>query len=287
MALRDIARHILPMTRNWPANVTCTERAVLNKEFNASRRFTLNKTRDDLRAAGFSPRVRLFEAAAASPEGRPKPFGSSMRCHNIVGADRRCLRVSAAPQHGAQRIEEPVARYSEIVTEVTAIRADRSHNAATTIAFETGAGSVFWCDQITLLRSSSSPELIRGLACHSCFFGTNQPSRWVRGGPSQDQKASCASCWLLTDRPLECLGPTGPARRPSRPPSLRVAERSGFLCKTPANTGRACFWSASLVSLPQNRPPPGPSAQVRKGREGLETSSRRSRGESLTLEELL
>jgi hypothetical protein len=167
--------------------------------------------------------------------------------------------------------------------EVRAIRADRFHDTATTLAMRPGAR----CGVIKLpFQVIPAPDLIRGLAPDSCFFGTNQPLRWVRGERAITE-SELSSCWPVTDRPLDCLGPTGPSSTlPPDLPLLASGRARGFLCKTPASTGRASLRSASLVSLPQNRPPlyPPPQARVEKG---LETSSRRSRGESLTLEELL
>jgi spore maturation protein CgeB len=51
----------------WPANVTRFEHLPpgRHREFYASQRFTLNITRENMLRAGFSPSVRLFEAAAA------------------------------------------------------------------------------------------------------------------------------------------------------------------------------------------------------------------------------
>lgn len=50
----------------WPANVTrvCHVEPADHRAFYTSSRFTLNVTRTDMVAAGFSPSVRLFEAAA-------------------------------------------------------------------------------------------------------------------------------------------------------------------------------------------------------------------------------
>lgn len=50
----------------WPANVTRIEHLTPehHPRFYAEQRFTLNATRADMRALGFSPSVRLFEAAA-------------------------------------------------------------------------------------------------------------------------------------------------------------------------------------------------------------------------------
>ncbi|WP_128927170.1 CgeB family protein [Bradyrhizobium guangxiense] len=50
----------------WPANVTRVEHLAPKQhpQFYAEQRFALNATRADMRALGFSPSVRLFEAAA-------------------------------------------------------------------------------------------------------------------------------------------------------------------------------------------------------------------------------
>jgi spore maturation protein CgeB len=50
----------------WPANVERVEHLAppAHRAFYNSQRFTLNVTRADMRRAGFSPSVRLFEAAA-------------------------------------------------------------------------------------------------------------------------------------------------------------------------------------------------------------------------------
>lgn len=55
-----------PEQLSWPENVDRMEHVAPHQhaEFYASQRFTLNVTRADMRALGFSPSVRLFEAAA-------------------------------------------------------------------------------------------------------------------------------------------------------------------------------------------------------------------------------
>lgn len=55
-----------PATIRWPANVRRIEHLPPDRHraFYNAQRFTLNITRADMRAAGFSPSVRLFEAAA-------------------------------------------------------------------------------------------------------------------------------------------------------------------------------------------------------------------------------
>jgi spore maturation protein CgeB len=63
-----VAGPMYPDSIRWPANV---ERIVHlspreHRAFYNAQRFTLNLTRADMRAAGFSPSVRLFEAAACA-----------------------------------------------------------------------------------------------------------------------------------------------------------------------------------------------------------------------------
>ncbi|HEU5061995.1 MAG TPA: glycosyltransferase [Solirubrobacterales bacterium] len=55
-----------PEEAAWPANVEWVEHIALGDRpaFFAAQRFTLNVTRAEMRAAGWSPSVRLFEAAA-------------------------------------------------------------------------------------------------------------------------------------------------------------------------------------------------------------------------------
>lgn len=55
-----------PATVNWPANITRIDHlpATEHRKFYNSQRFALNLTRRDMIRAGFSPSVRLFEAAA-------------------------------------------------------------------------------------------------------------------------------------------------------------------------------------------------------------------------------
>ncbi len=55
-----------PATITWPDNVERIEHLPpqAHAEFYAAQRFTLNVTRADMRALGYSPSVRLFEAAA-------------------------------------------------------------------------------------------------------------------------------------------------------------------------------------------------------------------------------
>src|SRR5687768_13084165 len=61
-----VAGPMYPRELSWPANVERIEHLApaAHRRFYNSQRFTLNLTRADMRAAGYSPSVRLFEAAA-------------------------------------------------------------------------------------------------------------------------------------------------------------------------------------------------------------------------------
>jgi spore maturation protein CgeB len=61
-----VAGPMYPETISWPANVERREHVPPDEHpaFYGSQRFTLNVTRADMVAAGFSPSIRLFEAAA-------------------------------------------------------------------------------------------------------------------------------------------------------------------------------------------------------------------------------
>jgi spore maturation protein CgeB len=61
-----VAGSLYPEDLQWPANVTRIEHLppVEHRAFYNAQKFTLNVTRKDMVAAGYSPSVRLFEAAA-------------------------------------------------------------------------------------------------------------------------------------------------------------------------------------------------------------------------------
>jgi spore maturation protein CgeB len=61
-----VAGSMYPPELSWPANVERIEHLApaAHRRFYNSQRFTLNLTRADMRKAGYSPSVRLFEAAA-------------------------------------------------------------------------------------------------------------------------------------------------------------------------------------------------------------------------------
>ena len=63
-----VAGPMYPRELSWPANVERIEHLApsAHRRFYNSQRFTLNLTRADMRAVGYSPSVRLFEAAACA-----------------------------------------------------------------------------------------------------------------------------------------------------------------------------------------------------------------------------
>jgi spore maturation protein CgeB len=63
-----VAGPMYPDEISWPPNVERIEHLApaLHRRFYNSQRFTLNLTRADMRAVGYSPSVRLFEAAACA-----------------------------------------------------------------------------------------------------------------------------------------------------------------------------------------------------------------------------
>jgi len=63
-----VAGPMYPRELSWPTNVERIEHLApsAHRRFYNSQRFTLNLTRADMRAVGYSPSVRLFEAAACA-----------------------------------------------------------------------------------------------------------------------------------------------------------------------------------------------------------------------------
>lgn len=63
-----VAGAMYPDDTAWPPNVEYRHHIPppRHRDFYTRQRFTLNVTRDDMRAAGYSPSVRLFEAAACA-----------------------------------------------------------------------------------------------------------------------------------------------------------------------------------------------------------------------------
>src|SRR5215475_5353514 len=88
-------------------------------------------------------------------------------------------------------------------------------------ACATRAGRALRRDQITFPRSSHPQDLVSGLARDSCFFGTNQPLRWVRTEPAMTESELCEL--------LACHGSTTGVSWPNRPCSTPPPEPSATL----------------------------------------------------------
>lgn len=128
-----------PPSIEWPRNVTHREHLPPDRHprFYASQRFTLNLTRADMRAAGYSPSVRLFEAAACATPiisddwpglaeiFRPKDEiviardrEDVVEClRSMSDAERRRVAANArartAAEHSSARRAEQLERYIE------------------------------------------------------------------------------------------------------------------------------------------------------------------------------
>jgi spore maturation protein CgeB len=119
----------------WPRNVARIEHLPQNRhaEFYGDQRYTLNLTRADMRSAGYSPSVRLFEAAASGTPiisdnwpGLDTIFAPGReiltventaqvlqmlnelpeeRRRTIAAAARECVLRAHTPQHRARQLE--------------------------------------------------------------------------------------------------------------------------------------------------------------------------------------
>src|SRR5215213_2025252 len=92
-----VAGPMYPSELSWPANVERIEHLAPadHRRFYNSQRFTLNLTRADMRAAGYSPSVRLFEAAAC---GAPIISDSWPGLETIFELDNEILTASSSEQ---------------------------------------------------------------------------------------------------------------------------------------------------------------------------------------------
>jgi spore maturation protein CgeB len=131
-----------PATIDWPSNVERIEHLPPERhpEFYGRQRFTLNVTRQDMIAAGWSPSVRLFEAGACGvpiisdlwdgldslfPEGAAILLGRTPdEVVNILQAlpEERRRRIGAAAQEIVLRAHTGGARAAELVSFVKKAR---------------------------------------------------------------------------------------------------------------------------------------------------------------------
>jgi spore maturation protein CgeB len=93
-----------PETVRWPGNVTHIPHLPPHQhsEFYCSQRYTLNVTRSDMRSLGFSPSVRLFEAAAC---GTPMISDNWPGIETVFAPGREIL-LASGPREIIQILEE-------------------------------------------------------------------------------------------------------------------------------------------------------------------------------------
>jgi spore maturation protein CgeB len=117
-----------PDTTVWPANVARIDYlpARRHRAFYGSQRFTLNLTRADMVAAGFSPSVRLFEAAAC---GTPILSDAWSGLETLFEPGREILLAISPDEVLRQLRELPEARRRAIGAAGRA-RVLRAHTAA-------------------------------------------------------------------------------------------------------------------------------------------------------------
>lgn len=143
-----------PEALEWPSNVARIDHIPPpeHREFYNSQRFTLNVTRDDMIAAGFSPSVRLFEAAAcATPiisdvwEGIAAFFTpgeeillaesteqaveyirnmSDQECRNMGQRARQKVLAEHTPEHRVEQLERYVAEAQSASTAARPVEAE-------------------------------------------------------------------------------------------------------------------------------------------------------------------
>jgi spore maturation protein CgeB len=102
-----VAGPMYPKDLSWPANVERIEHLApkSHRRFYNSQRFTLNITRADMRSAGYSPSVRIFEAAAC---GTPIISDYWPGLETFFELDKEILTASSA---------EEVLTYLKLITE--------------------------------------------------------------------------------------------------------------------------------------------------------------------------
>jgi spore maturation protein CgeB len=122
-----------PQDLRWPPNVARIEHLAPadHRRFYNSQRFTLNITRDDMMRAGYSPSVRLFEAAACGVpiisdnwEGLDTFFGVGTEILVASHPADTMIYLSGMPETTHHRIAER-ARQRVLAEHTAAHRADQ------------------------------------------------------------------------------------------------------------------------------------------------------------------
>jgi spore maturation protein CgeB len=109
-----VAGPLFPQDISWPQNVERIEHLppAEHRHFYNSQRFTLNVTRLDMIRAGYSPSVRLFEAAACGVPIVSDAWPGLEDCFN-PGSEILVLRTAADSLHALQLPEEECAAIGE------------------------------------------------------------------------------------------------------------------------------------------------------------------------------
>ena len=117
-----------PKTIDWPANVTREEHLAPreHRAFYNAQRFTLNVTRADMIAAGYSPSVRLFEAAACATPIISDPWEG---LDSIFTPGREIL-IARTPQDSLRYLRELPEEERRAIGERARRRVLRDHTAA-------------------------------------------------------------------------------------------------------------------------------------------------------------
>lgn len=123
-----VAGPMYPPELEWPANVERIEHLppAAHRRFYNEQRFTLNLTRADMKAAGYSPSVRLFEAAACGVpiisdlwDGLDELFE--------IGSD---ILVATSSDEVLEILKNTSARQAEAIGEAARERVLSGHTAA-------------------------------------------------------------------------------------------------------------------------------------------------------------
>jgi spore maturation protein CgeB len=117
-----------PGTIAWPQNVLHIEHLppAAHPEFYCGQRFTLNLTRDDMKALGFSPSVRLFEAAAC---GVPIVSDNWPGLDTILDIDREIL-VAESTEDVLRILRDTTPAKHKAIAAAARARVLKEHTAA-------------------------------------------------------------------------------------------------------------------------------------------------------------